>query len=178
MWAITQSSNSCAPSKEKLQRQLDHPGTEVGLDLSEIGRTDVAIGQPEISMVQEIEKLSPELKFFSLCHLNILERGKIPIHVSRPLHDIVALVTEYLESSKRIGSEFLEGAYVEPFLWVCGPLFGFPIKLGRFAEKPVISGAPPWRELSDESNTVKGVPLMKVAMPFSCQSPSTCSYQV
>src|ERR1700724_3658747 len=59
---------------------------------------------------------------------------------------------------------------------VWGPAFGScpGTRLGRLAEKPVISGAPPCSEASLESKTVKGVPLMIVAMPLTCQAPSTC----
>ena len=34
------------------------------------------------------------------------------------------------------------------------------------------SGAVPWSETSLESNTVKGVPLMAVTIPFNCQLPN------
>jgi len=59
-------------------------------------------------------------------------------------------------------------------LVVRGPAFGFcpATRLGRLAENPVISGAPPCSETSLESKTVKGVPLITVAIPFSCQPPS------
>src|SRR5437868_4369425 len=58
-----------------------------------------------------------------------------------------------------------------------GPEFGSPTRFGRFAENPVISGAPPCNETSFESNTVNGVPLMNVVIPFICQFPSACWYQ-
>src|SRR5208337_546515 len=61
---------------------------------------------------------------------------------------------------------------------VRGPEFGLPIRLGRFAEKPVISGACPCSETSFESNTVNGPPLMTVTIPFNCQLPKTCPYQL
>ena len=56
---------------------------------------------------------------------------------------------------------------------VFGPVLGFcpGTRLGRFAENPVISGAPPCTETSLESKTVNGVPLITVAMPFNCQLP-------
>ena len=37
--------------------------------------------------------------------------------------------------------ELLKGAHVKPFLGVRGPEFGLPMRLGRLAEKPVISGS-------------------------------------
>ena len=57
-----------------------------------------------------------------------------------------------------------------------GPAFGFcpATKLGRFAENPVISGAQPLTDTSCESNTVNGVPLITVAIPFSCHPPNAC----
>src|ERR1700674_1810418 len=61
---------------------------------------------------------------------------------------------------------------------VCGPEFGFPIRFGRLLEKPEISGALPCRETSAGSNTVNGVPLIRVTIPLNCQLPSACSYQV
>src|SRR5436309_5673195 len=64
-------------------------------------------------------------------------------------------------------------------LGVFGPLLGFcpGTRLGRFAENPLISGAPPCSEKSTESKIVKGVPLIIVAIPFNCQPPRTCWYQ-
>src|SRR5215467_12972771 len=62
---------------------------------------------------------------------------------------------------------------------VFAPAFGFcpGTRFGRFAENPVISGAEPCTELSCESNTVNGVPLIRVAIPFNCHPPSTYWYQ-
>src|SRR5450755_2644778 len=61
---------------------------------------------------------------------------------------------------------------------VCGPEFGFPTTLGRLLENPDISGACPCTETSLESNTVNGVPLIAVMIPFSCQLPRTLPYQL
>ena len=49
-------------------------------------------------------------------------------------------------------------------LTVCGPLLGFcpTTRFGRLAENPVISGAPPCTDVSLESKTVNGVPLIAV----------------
>ncbi len=52
------------------------------------------------------------------------------------------------------------------------------MRSGRLLEKPEISGALPCNETSFESNTVNGVPLCKVTIPFSCQFPKAYSYQV
>src|SRR6202035_2534604 len=59
-----------------------------------------------------------------------------------------------------------------------GPLLGLPLRLGRCAENPVISGAVPCAATSFESKTVKGVPLIRVAMPFNCHAPSPHWYQL
>src|SRR5580658_373935 len=60
---------------------------------------------------------------------------------------------------------------------VRGPEFGLPTTLGRLLENPEISGACPCSETSLESNTVKGVPLMAVIIPFNCQFAKTLPYQ-
>src|SRR5882762_5345138 len=62
---------------------------------------------------------------------------------------------------------------------VRGPELGFcpATRFGRLAENPVISGAPPCNEASLESKTVNGVPLISVAIPFTCQFPRICRYQ-
>src|SRR5580704_8687765 len=61
---------------------------------------------------------------------------------------------------------------------VHGPEFGLPITFGRLLENPEISGAWPCSETSLESNTVNGVPLMAVKIPFNCQLPRTWPYQL
>src|ERR1700758_47551 len=62
---------------------------------------------------------------------------------------------------------------------VLGPALGFcpGTRFGRFAEKPLISGAPPCCDTSVESKTVNGVPVITLAMPFNCQAPRMCWYQ-
>src|SRR5579864_1264631 len=62
---------------------------------------------------------------------------------------------------------------------VFGPELGFcpGTRFGRFEKNPLISGAEPCTEKSVESKTVKGVPLIKVTIPFTCQLPSACWYQ-
>src|SRR5215210_136012 len=51
---------------------------------------------------------------------------------------------------------------------VCGPAFGSPIRLGRLAGKPDIGGLFACSDTFAESDTVKGVPELCVAMVFSC----------
>jgi len=43
-------------------------------NLIESWGTDVAVGQPEIRVIQKIEELSPELKPLALGNANVLER--------------------------------------------------------------------------------------------------------
>jgi hypothetical protein len=47
--------------EQKLQRHLDYTGTDVGVNLPEGRRTDVAIRKPQVRAIQEIEKLAAEL---------------------------------------------------------------------------------------------------------------------
>lgn len=51
--------------EEKLQRDLNHPRADVRLNLSKCRRFDVADWQPEIGVVQDIEKLATELEFLA-----------------------------------------------------------------------------------------------------------------
>ena len=61
-------------------------------------------------------------------------------------------------------------------LGVFEPEFGScpETRFGRLEKNPLISGADPCTEKSVESKTVNGVPLMRVAIPLSCQAPSAC----
>src|ERR1700761_5791444 len=77
-----------------------------------------------------------------------------------------------------VGSSRCKAPAFSHALTVRGPLLGLPTRLGRWAEKPVISGALPCAATSFESKTVKGVPLINVAMPFSCHAPNTDWYQL
>jgi len=61
-------------------------------------------------MVQEIEELRPELKFFGFRYLDVLEGREIPIHIPRPCDHVATFVSKYLEPPKRIGSELLKSA--------------------------------------------------------------------
>src|SRR6202034_1621346 len=76
------------------------------------------------------------------------------------------------------GSSFWNALTLNHSCGVRGPEFGFPITLGRFAEKPVISGAWPCSETSFETNPVNGPPLMAFTIPFNCQLPKTWPYQL
>ena len=61
-------------SESKLQGQLDQARRQRRKNLIEGWRTDVAVGQAEIRVVQKIEELSAELKLLALGYANVLER--------------------------------------------------------------------------------------------------------
>ena len=86
------------------------------LNLSKIWRTDIADGQPEVRVIQNIEQFSAELEFFPFADADVLERRKIPIHKDRALDDVTALISKNLKAPSRIGLKLLEGADVEPLL--------------------------------------------------------------
>jgi hypothetical protein len=52
--------------EQELQCHLNDPWPYILLDLPEVRRTDIADGQAEIRMIQEIEQLPAELKFLRL----------------------------------------------------------------------------------------------------------------
>src|SRR5436305_8745102 len=102
------------PLVKELKRELYQPRRLRLLYLSEIWRTDIAIRQPEICMIQEVEELGPELKLFRFRYLDVLESRKVPVGIARPLHDVAS------RRPKRAGISYrLERIRVEPF---CGCL--------------------------------------------------------
>ena len=103
--------------EQELQRQLNYPWAHVRMNFPKGRRTDVAVRQPKICVVQKIEELSPELEFLRLCNSNVLECRKVPVHVSGALHHVAALVSEHLDLAQRIRRELLEGGLIEPLLW-------------------------------------------------------------
>ena len=84
------------PLRKKFQRELDQPRRLGRQNLIESWRTDVAVGKTEIGMVEDVEELRPELKFLRLRDANVLERGKVPVGVARPLRDVAARGAELL----------------------------------------------------------------------------------
>jgi len=48
------------------------------VDFSKRWGTDVAVGKPQVRVIQEIEQLSPELQFLAFRNRDVLERGEIP----------------------------------------------------------------------------------------------------
>ncbi len=77
-------------------------------------RADIARGQAEVWMVQEIEELRPELEFLGFRHANILEGREVPIHVTRPFGDVAAFRAELLDRRVRVGRDALERVGIEP----------------------------------------------------------------
>ena len=57
----------------ELQRKLHLARRPRREDMVECRRTDVAVGQPEVRVIQEIEELRPELEFLSFGYWNVLE---------------------------------------------------------------------------------------------------------
>src|SRR5436305_11798168 len=77
-------------------------------------RTDVAIRQAEVRVVQEIEELRAKLKLLSLRDTDVLEGGEVPIEVSGPLRYVAASRSELLHRRVRVGGDALERVRVEP----------------------------------------------------------------
>lgn len=96
--------------KKKLQCHLNESRAYVGLHLSEGRGFNIAHRQPKIRVVEEIEKLSPELQLFGFGQVNVLERREVPVDVSRAEHGVAALIPEYLKTPLRIWLKWLECA--------------------------------------------------------------------
>jgi hypothetical protein len=122
--------------KKKLQCHLNHSRAYVGLHLSEGRGFNIAHRQPKIRVVEEIEKLSPELQLFGFGQVNVLEPREVPVDVTRAKHGVATLIPEYLKTSLRVWLKWLECAYVEPLLG--GPRAGVWISnhVGPIAGKP------------------------------------------
>src|SRR5579872_4809574 len=101
-------------SELELQGQLNQPGRLGGQNLVECWRTDVAVGQPEVSVIQEVKELGAELELLSFGHGNVLEGGEIPVGVSGALGDIAACSPELLDGRVRIWRDALKSRRVEP----------------------------------------------------------------
>ena len=100
--------------KQEFQRQLDLPCRLCGLDLIKGWRADVAVGQPEISVVQEVEEFCTELNLFRFHDVNILEYREIPIGIAWPDGDIAACIAELLHRRIWILCNRLERACIQP----------------------------------------------------------------
>src|SRR5215467_4140242 len=116
-WTMRGQLEDAAPARcleHELHSELDQSWRFGRQDLVEGRRTDVAIGQAEIRVVQEVEKLSTELEFFALSHGDIFEQREIPIRVAGTLRDVSACGAELLDRRIRILCDLLEGRSIEP----------------------------------------------------------------
>ena len=114
--------------------------------------------------------------FFDSRDAEVLEDGEVPVRESRANADVPPGVAELLHRRIGIRNHLRECGGVQPRARsFAGRSSDFwpETTSGRLAEKPVISGAPPWSETSVESKTVNGVPLIAVTMPLSCHPPRT-----
>ena len=127
----------------ELQRELHQAWRLRRKNVVECRRTDVAVRQPEIRVVQDIEQFRAELQLFRLRHFEILAAQRSPSwrnpgrrFTLRPsVPNCPALAS---------GSSRWKALALSHGSTACGPLFGLPTRLGRWAENPVISGALPW----------------------------------
>ena len=102
------------PSELEFQSQLNQPRRLSRQDIVEGWRTDVAVWQAEIRMVQEIEELRPELEFLTFGNWDVLEGREVPVSISRPLSNIAAGSAELLDRGIRIWRNALKGAGIQP----------------------------------------------------------------
>src|SRR6267154_1610101 len=100
--------------KQEFQRQLDLPCRLCGLDFIKGWRTDVAVGLPEIGVIQDVEEFCPELKLVRLHDVNILEHRKIPIGISGPFSYVAASCAELLYGRIRVLRDRLKRTSIEP----------------------------------------------------------------
>ena len=79
------------PSECQLHTQLND-ALAVGhhrRDSSELGpRRKVAVGQPEIDVVEHVERLGPELRADTIGYLELLQQAEVSIEVSGPAQNI------------------------------------------------------------------------------------------
>src|SRR5579883_1335662 len=86
----------------ELQCQLDLAGRQCLLNLSEGRRTDVAVRQTEVGMVEQVEELGAELEIFRFEHMDILDRRKIPLRETWPLNHVAAFIAKLTRLCNRI----------------------------------------------------------------------------
>ena len=73
----------CLPLEEELKCELYQPGRFCLQNLIESRRADIAVGQMEIGVIQNVEQLRPELQGLGFRQPNILGRAKILIGIAR-----------------------------------------------------------------------------------------------
>src|SRR5579884_1777998 len=96
----------------KLQCKLYLAGCLGRQNVVKSRRTDIAVREPEVCAVQDIEHLRSELKLHRTCHLKIFERGKVPVRITGALIDVSAFGAKLASVGHRIKP--VKGACVEP----------------------------------------------------------------
>jgi len=87
-------------------------------------------------MIQQIEELSPELKFLRLRHADVLEQREVPIRVSRTLGDVATGRAELLHRRIGVLGYSLEGIWVEPCAGGFRSVVGIGDHVRPIGEKP------------------------------------------
>jgi hypothetical protein len=100
--------------KEQLERQLNFPGWLGRQNFVKSPRAYIAVWQPKVRVIQEIEKFCPELQLLGFRNPYVLECREIPIRISRPLRDVSSCGPELLHGRVRIGSNSCKGIRIEP----------------------------------------------------------------
>jgi hypothetical protein len=79
-----------------------------------LGETDVVDRKEGIQIIENIEKLRPELNIHGFVNRNGLDHREVPLLISGPVHDVSAGIPELACLQQRI--LLFEGAYVDPGL--------------------------------------------------------------
>src|ERR1019366_796661 len=116
-------------SEQKLQCELNLPRWQRRLNLAEGRRTEVAIRQAEVHLVQAIEKLPPKLQGLGLRQAEVLEDGKVQLREAGGLHYIPAGAAESAQLR-----DTLERLGVEPFARGLGTIIGIANQVGAVAD--------------------------------------------
>src|ERR1700744_3460258 len=91
-------------------------------------RTNIAVRQPEVRAVQDVENLGAELELLRFCHPEILKRSEVPIGVSRTDIHVAAFRAELPRVGYRIKSLVSTG--VEPGAYCTRPVIGIADEIG------------------------------------------------
>ena len=114
-------------------------------------------------MIQKIEQFAAELKIPSIPPRRIfLKHREVPVHIARARTTLRPSLPNTWKRPSGSGASFLEGADIEPFLRRARTVIGISNQARTVGGKTGDLWRLPCRELSDESNTVKGPPVMKV----------------
>src|ERR1700730_17242656 len=83
-------------SEQKFQGKLDHARRQSSLNLVKCWRADVAVGQSEVGVVEEVKEFGAELDVFGFRDAEIFEHGEIPVGVAGSDADVAAGIAELL----------------------------------------------------------------------------------